>query len=118
METKERKAMEDKMAGVHLSHCYQGENPDNCKYGDNDCPAKPKWIDTVMSDKQMIEIQNNSKSAFNELLVIDTTAKAQTEIIGDIAYKAGMKTVAEFANQFAGIKHNPEWIANLKELGL
>lgn len=26
--------------GAHYNHCYQGENPDNCKYGDANCPAK------------------------------------------------------------------------------
>lgn len=26
--------------GVHLAHCYQGENEGMCKYGDDDCPAK------------------------------------------------------------------------------
>ena len=26
---------------VHLSHCYQGEYKDGCKYDENDCPAKP-----------------------------------------------------------------------------
>ena len=36
--------------------------------------------DTVMSDKKMVEILNNSKSTFNELLVIGRTAKAQAEI--------------------------------------
>ena len=28
-------------SGVHLRHCYQGEYEDDCKYGENDCPAKP-----------------------------------------------------------------------------
>jgi hypothetical protein len=28
--------------GVHLRHCYQGEYEDGCKYGEDDCPAKPK----------------------------------------------------------------------------
>jgi len=26
---------------VHLIHCYQGEYEDTCKYGEDDCPAKP-----------------------------------------------------------------------------
>ena len=26
--------------GVHLAHCYQGEQWGWCKYGDEDCPAK------------------------------------------------------------------------------
>ena len=29
-------------SGVHLRHCYQGEYEDGCKYGEDDCPAKPK----------------------------------------------------------------------------
>lgn len=29
--------------GVHLSHCYMGEYPDSCKYGDDNCPAKPPF---------------------------------------------------------------------------
>jgi hypothetical protein len=28
--------------GVHLKHCFQGEYIDGCKYGDDNCPAKPK----------------------------------------------------------------------------
>lgn len=26
---------------VHLAHCYQGEYEDGCKYGEDNCPAKP-----------------------------------------------------------------------------
>lgn len=29
-------------SAVHLRHCYQGEYEDSCKYGEEDCPAKPK----------------------------------------------------------------------------
>ncbi len=28
------------MADAHTTHCYQGENPCNCKYGDEDCSQK------------------------------------------------------------------------------
>ena len=28
-------------SGVHLRHCYQGEYENGCKYGEDDCPAKP-----------------------------------------------------------------------------
>jgi len=28
-------------SGVHIRHCYQGEYEDSCKYGEDDCPAKP-----------------------------------------------------------------------------
>lgn len=27
---------------VHLSHCFQGEYSDSCKYGEDDCPADTK----------------------------------------------------------------------------
>jgi hypothetical protein len=29
-------------SGVHIRHCYQGEYEDGCKYGEDDCPAKPQ----------------------------------------------------------------------------
>ena len=32
--------------------------------------------------------------------------------------KVGIKEVVEFANQFSGIKHNPEWQAKLKDWGI
>ncbi|MFY8160830.1 MAG: hypothetical protein ACOVNU_05830 [Candidatus Kapaibacteriota bacterium] len=35
---------------VHLRHCYQGEYEDGCKYGEDDCPAKP-----LEEPKQFIE---------------------------------------------------------------
>ncbi len=25
----------------HRTHCYQGQYPDTCKYGESDCPEKP-----------------------------------------------------------------------------
>ena len=28
-------------SGVHFRHCYQGEYEDDCKYAEDDCPAKP-----------------------------------------------------------------------------
>ena len=28
--------------GVHLKHCFQGEYKYGCKYGNDNCPAKPK----------------------------------------------------------------------------
>lgn len=36
---------------VHMSHCYQGEYSDSCKYGEADCPAKTKE-ETKSEDKQ------------------------------------------------------------------
>jgi hypothetical protein len=42
----------EKEKAVHFAHCYQGEQ-DNCKYGDENCPAKPFfWIN--MNKRLMI----------------------------------------------------------------
>jgi hypothetical protein len=53
-------------SGVHLRHCYQGEYEDGCKYGENDCPAKPlepkpihqQIIDIVGGEDRFREIAN------------------------------------------------------------
>lgn len=55
----------DKKTGVHQNHCYQGKYADSCKYGDNDCPAKPKEkmykTNSTMSEseKKLVEILNH-----------------------------------------------------------
>ena len=40
--SKKDSAMEDRIAGVHLSYCYQNEHKDSCKFSDKNCPAKPQ----------------------------------------------------------------------------
>ena len=33
---------DDNKKGTHLSHCFQGEYKDSCKYGEDEtCPARP-----------------------------------------------------------------------------
>ncbi len=39
---KEKVLIKEDYDKVHLRHCYQGKYEDNCKYGEDDCPAKPK----------------------------------------------------------------------------
>lgn len=42
-------------SAVHFSHCYQGDDySDGCKYGDVNCPAKPKLtgVDDELDPKQ------------------------------------------------------------------
>ena len=46
-----RQKTRDTIIGLHLSHCYQGEYENNCKYGDENCPAcnklaslTPPWL--------------------------------------------------------------------------
>lgn len=53
--------------GVHLRHCYQGENEDNCKYGDEDCPAKPlPKPDTSLEEKVVDEVADILSEYFKE----------------------------------------------------
>lgn len=55
------KKMDDKRIGVHLSHCYQGENENNCKYGDDDCPAykPPKPNEgSLLTELEVADIPN------------------------------------------------------------
>ncbi len=33
--------MKTKEKAQHMAHCYQGEYEATCKYGDENCPAKP-----------------------------------------------------------------------------
>lgn len=44
--------------GVHFAHCYQGENENNCKYGDdvygNGCPAKAKKETEIVQTKEIL----------------------------------------------------------------
>jgi hypothetical protein len=42
----ECKAKQEKQ--VHLNHCYMGDYEDTCKYGDDNCPAKPKEVEGNM----------------------------------------------------------------------
>lgn len=43
---------------VHLAHCYQGEDyRDGCKYGEEDCPAKPSK-DVDSSQDKMVTIDD------------------------------------------------------------
>jgi hypothetical protein len=57
-------------SGVHLRHCYQGEYKDGCKYGENDCPAKPlepkqETLEEVAENMWLDPIKNlTSKMSF------------------------------------------------------
>jgi hypothetical protein len=45
--------------GVHMSHCFCGEYPDTCKYGDDDeCPARPvATFDKSSAQGDLIQMQ-------------------------------------------------------------
>ena len=69
-----------------------------------------KAKDTVMNDKEIKKVL--------VFIGILTDARAIAKAQAEISFKAGIKEVVEFANHFAGIKHNPEWKAKKKEWGL
>ena len=58
-------------SGVHLRHCYQGEYEDGCKYGEDDCPAKPlepkQLTDLEIAMKlEEIDIEENKQETLEE----------------------------------------------------
>ena len=69
--------MDDREKRVHYSHCFQGEYEDTCKYGETNCPAKPKkpsryetkQFNISVSDAKklcaLIEYQKTWNSKFN-----------------------------------------------------
>ncbi len=44
-------------AAVHLGHCYQGQNEDNCKYGEDDCPAGCNSVPQAKPDTTSPELE-------------------------------------------------------------
>jgi len=52
---------------THLSHCYQGENESNCKYGDKDCPAKANYVETFEISLSADELEQLIWSMENEI---------------------------------------------------
>lgn len=65
-------------SGVHLRHCYQGEYEDGCKYGEDDCPAKP------LEPKQetLEEAAENEASIFYEKGTIEWNKYRQVFELG------------------------------------
>ena len=60
-EVKENK-MEENEIRQHMAHCYQGECETNCKYGDEDCPAKKQLIcDKCFKSYKILEDKSNLK---------------------------------------------------------
>lgn len=84
-------------SGVHFRHCYQGEYEDGCKYGEHDCPAKPKeeqlpttwfkteqietWIgESITADKPTEEIQGGR----GKLIVLHQCGENKEELISQL----------------------------------
>lgn len=72
-----------------------------------------KIKDRILSEEQQFAIVD--KYARGPLRkIIEKYLREQDKI----SLKAGMEKVARFADQFAGIKHNPQWIAQIKAWNL
>jgi len=56
---------------VHLRHCYQGEYEDGCKYGEDDCPAKP--LEPKQETLTYSEAAKKEERIFNSNMLIKET---------------------------------------------
>jgi hypothetical protein len=64
-------------SGVHLRHCYQGEYEDGCKYGEDDCPAKPLEKPKKLTDLEIaIKLEEIEREEFQQ----ETVEKGLMEI--------------------------------------
>ena len=64
-------------SGVHLRHCYQGEYEDGCKYGEDDCPAKPLEKPKQLTDLEIaIKLEEIEREEFQQ----ETLEKGLMEI--------------------------------------
>jgi hypothetical protein len=64
-------------SGVHLRHCYQGEYEDGCKYGEDDCPAKPLEKPKKLTDLEIaIKLEEIEREEFQQ----ETLEKGLMEI--------------------------------------
>ena len=60
--------------GVHLSHCYQGEYHDSCKYGEPLCPArssKAAWDHHFLSMAQLVAERSKDPSTQVGAVIVD-----------------------------------------------
>lgn len=77
--------------GAHLSHCYQGEWEDSCKYGDEDCPAKPEM------DKHTFTVSITSVETVKRADLLKTL-KSHLDDFGDGEYwdeKRNLPTIGD-----------------------
>lgn len=60
--------------GVHLSHCYQGEYHDSCKYGDEFCPARSSqkaWDHHFMEMAKLVSLRSKDPSTKVGAIIVD-----------------------------------------------
>ena len=61
------------------------------------------------------EHDEDRDNAYETIAILKPLIESNTRAQAEISFPIGMRKVIRFANQFAGIKHNPEWKAKLKE---
>jgi hypothetical protein len=93
-EIKEEDLLEPKQdyTGVHLTHCYQGEYEDSCKYGDNDCPAKPLEI-------KQESLEEAGKRCFEEMKALNPTGGIKEFIRMAVNFGANWQSERSFTEE-------------------
>jgi hypothetical protein len=70
-------------SGVHLRHCYQGEYEDGCKYGEDDCPAKPLEKPKKLTDLEIaIKLEEIEREEFQQETLEEEVEKYSREVWG------------------------------------
>ena len=77
-------------SGVHLRHCYQGEYEDGCKYGEDDCPAKP-----LEPKQETLEEAAEKYVEDFDLSFYDTVEEIPVKELGKKDFKEGAKWQSE-----------------------
>jgi hypothetical protein len=70
-------------SGVHLRHCYQGEYEDGCKYGEDDCPAKPLEKPKQLTDLEIaIKLEEIEREEYQQEVLEEEAEKYSREVWG------------------------------------
>jgi hypothetical protein len=77
-------------SGVHLRHCYQGEYEDGCKYGEDDCPAKPLEPKQETTGKKFYESADETITVYRQ----ETIKKAAKSYRSSTANKMAIEQQA------------------------
>jgi hypothetical protein len=103
-------------SGVHLRHCYQGEYEDGCKYGEDDCPAKPlepkqETLEEFAKRKYLSRLDNFEKVDFKD--GVFEGAKWQAERM--YSEEEVKDLILKFNNDKPGIYDASEWFEQYKK---
>ena len=69
--------------GVHATHCYQGEYETSCKYGDDDCPVKDKYVITYYTS-------NDNYGHYDEAHIVDDLTLEATKSLYKFYYRQSL----------------------------